>query len=69
MDEKGVSNNPDHRNYSDKLDDAMNWHGDRKENSYTRGVIHGVYHGVYGAGKYLYGNKEGAKAEFNRAGQ
>lgn len=69
MNEKGVSNNKEMRSVSDWLDGKMGWSGDRKEGSGTRGIIHGVYHGAIGAGKYLNGNKEGANAEWNRAGE
>ena len=40
----------------------MGWTGDRKEESGTRGAIHGVYHGAVGVGKYLHGNSEGGDA-------
>ena len=69
MNEKGVSNHKGMRSFSDRLDNAMGWTGERKDGSGTRGFIHGVYHTGIGVGKYLYGNREGANAEWNRAGQ
>lgn len=35
----------------------------------ARDVVHGVYHGGAGVVRGAMGNTEGAKAEFNRAGQ
>ena len=32
------------RNLSDRLDQAVGWHGAYKESSGTRGFIHGVWH-------------------------
>jgi hypothetical protein len=62
--EKGVSNNPDHRKISDKLDEKyFNRH------PVQRAFVHGVYHGATSVAKAAVGNKEGAKAEWNRAKQ
>jgi len=69
MNEKGVSNNKQMRSVSDRLDSAMGWSGERKDASGARGFIHGVYHGGVGVGKYVWGNSEGAHAEWNRAGE
>jgi hypothetical protein len=69
MDEKGVSNNKEMRGFSNWLDNKMDWQGESKDGSGTRGFIHGVYHSSVGVGKYVCGNSEGGKAEFNRAGE
>jgi hypothetical protein len=45
----------------------MDWKGERKENSSTRGMIHGTYHSCVGLYKEIGGNHEGAKAEYDRA--
>lgn len=47
----------------------MGWSGDRKDNSTTRGMIHGVYHTVIGFWKQTGGNQEGARAEHKRAAE
>jgi hypothetical protein len=47
----------------------MGWAGDKKEQSGVRGAVHGVYHSAVGVGKATSFNLQGAKAEFNRAGQ
>ena len=57
------------RSVSDELDEKMGWTGQKKEQSALRGLIHGVYHRCVGVAKKMAGNEEGAKAEFNRAGQ
>jgi hypothetical protein len=44
----------------------MDWKGERKENSSTRGMIHGTYHSCVGLYKEIGGNHEGAKAEYDR---
>ena len=69
MSSEGVSNNKTMRGVSDRLDDCMGWHGERKTGSGTRGAIHGVYHTAVGIGKFCVGNTAGASAELNRAGQ
>ena len=68
MDEKGVSNNKTMRGVSDRLDNLCGWKGGYKETSGVRGFIHGCYHTGVGIGKAVVWNKEGAKAEFSRAG-
>eukprot|EP01016_Furgasonia_blochmanni_P004613 TRINITY_DN11788_c0_g1_i23.p4 TRINITY_DN11788_c0_g1~~TRINITY_DN11788_c0_g1_i23.p4 ORF type:complete len:104 (-),score=12.03 TRINITY_DN11788_c0_g1_i23:250-561(-) len=65
--EKGLSNNRSWRNISDKLDDFMNWHGERQIQSSLRGVLHGSYHTAIAAGKSTVGNFTGAKKEIQRA--
>ena len=69
MNEKGVSNNKTMRGVSDWLDDKMEWEGKRKEESGTRGIIHGTYHTAIGIGKAACLNLQGASAEFGRAGE
>ncbi len=81
--EQGVSNPQGARNVSDRLDNVMDWHGDRKEKSGTRGIVHGAWHGAAGAYKwgssieceytfplsfdFTVANKDGANAEWKRS--
>lgn len=65
LQEKKVSNNQTIRGFSDYLDSKF-WNDGYKDNSISRGVIHGVYHYGVGTMKGIVGNFEGAKNEYNR---
>jgi len=64
MDEKGVS---DHswtsKNISDPLDRAV-----FNDHPGARGLVHSVWHAGAAGAKLVFGNTEGASAEWNRAG-
>ena len=64
LQERGVSNNGFFRQISNGLD-AIPFFKD----SPVRAVIHGDYHTLVGIAKMCVGNGEGAKAEFERAGE
>ena len=59
---KPLANPPEWRDRSNKLDKAMGWEGDYKDESRLRGFVHGVWH--TGAG-IATGNPK----EFDRAGE
>lgn len=64
-----LNNDPGHRSISDRLDKAMGWEGEKKDQSCARGMIHGIYHDREGIKREQKGDHEGAKLEWNRAQQ
>ena len=64
LQEKGVSNNGFFRGISNGLDNIPGF-----KDSPQRAMIHGDYHTIVGWLKFIVGNGEGAKAEFDRANE
>ena len=64
LQEKGVSNNGFFRGISNGLDSIPGF-----KDSPQRAMIHGDYHTIVGVLKFIVGNGEGAKAEFDRANE
>ena len=64
LQERGVSNNGFFRTISNGFDSIPGF-----KDSSIRANLHGHYHCAVGILKSLVGNGEGAKAEFNRAGE
>ena len=64
LQEKGVSNNGFFRGISNCLDSIPGF-----LESPQRAMLHGDYHTLVGCMKFIVGNGEGAKAEFNRANE
>ena len=64
-----LNNDPSDRAASNWLDKKMGWEGGYKEESCTRGILHGLYHDRQGNIREQKGDHDGAKLERDRAQQ